>query len=92
MANDISSGNWRIDTLPFSYPYPVKIINSNWTDQSTANDQIVFQQQNGKPLIDSKAQTPNYQQNFGFMGWFTSGIKGVILTSGVLNISVGSGK
>lgn len=92
MANDISSGNWRIDTLPFSYPYPVKIVNANWTDQTAAGDQLIATQGNGKPLIDSKAQQANFQQNFGNLGWYTSGIKVTKLDSGVLNINVGSGR
>jgi len=91
MANDISSTVWRIDTLPFAYTGPVYIIGANWTDQVTAGDQCVFQTTGSKPIIDSKAQTANYQQNFGKLGW-QNGIKGVTLTSGVLNIAVGAGK
>jgi len=77
--------------LPFAYTGPVKIIGANWTDQTAAGDQIVFQTTASKPIIDSKAQEANYQQNFGVLGW-QNGIKGVTLASGVLNIAVGAGK
>lgn len=91
MANDISGSVWRIDTTPFSYAYPVKIVSANWTDQQNVGDQVVLQTTASKPIIDSQAQQINFQQNFGFLGW-QNGIKIVTLDSGVLNLSVGAGK
>lgn len=91
MANDISTGVWRIDTLPFTYPFRVKIISADWSDQTSAGDSLVFTQANGKPLFDSKAQQPNFLQNLGRKDW-VNGITGVTLTSGVLTLNVGAGK
>ena len=91
MANDISSTVWRIDTLPFSYTAPVKIKTLNWTDATSAGDQVVIQTTAGKPIVDSIAQQPNFQQNFGELGW-QNGLQVTTLTSGVVNIAVGAGK
>jgi hypothetical protein len=91
IANDISGTVFRIDTLPFSYPYPVKIVTAQWTDAVSAGDQVVMQNTASKPIIDSQASSPNFQQNFGFLGW-QNGIKVTTLTSGVLQLSVGGGK
>lgn len=92
MANDITGAVWRLDSTPFSYPYPgVKIVNANWTDAQNLGDQAVLQTTASHPIIDSKAQGPNYQQHFGFLGW-QNGVKLVTLNSGVLNLSVGAGK
>lgn len=91
MANDISSNIWRIDTVPFTYAFPVKIIMANWTDQANINDRLLVKQSNGKPLFDSQAQQTNFQQNFGNQGW-VSGITLVNLDSGVLTLAVGGGK
>jgi hypothetical protein len=91
MANDISGVVWRIDTLPFSYAFPVKIVTAQYTDAVSTGDQVVMQNTAGKPIIDSQASSPNFQQNFGFLGW-QNGIKVTTLTSGVLQLSVGGGK
>lgn len=91
MANSISGTVWRIDTLPFTYKYPVKITGANWTDQTAVGNQIVVKDNGGNTIIDSKAQQVNFQQNFGNLGWQT-GITVTTLDSGVLTISVGGGK
>lgn len=91
MANDISGNVWRIDALPFSYAFPVKITQANWTDQSNLGDKVVVTNAAGKPIIDSAAQQPNFQQNFGNLGWH-NGVTVSTLDSGVLNIAVGGGK
>ena len=91
MANDISSSVWRIDTVPFSYAFPVKIDTINWSDQTSAGDRLVLQTTASKPVIDSIAQQPNFQQNFGKLGW-QNGLKLVTLDSGVVSIAVGAGK
>jgi len=77
--------------LPFSYAFPVKIVVAQWTDATSAGDQIVVQNTASVPIIDSQASSPNFQQNFGFLGW-QNGIKVTTLTSGVLQLSVGGGK
>lgn len=80
-----------MDTVPFTYPYMVKIKNLVWTDQNNAGDRVVIQTVTGKPIIDSKAQAANYQQNFGEMGYQQS----LVLTeldSGVITINVGANK
>lgn len=69
----------------------MKIISANWTDQTSIGDQVVLRTTAGLPIIDSKAQQPNFQQNFGFLGW-QNGLVLVTLDSGVLNLSVGGGK
>ena len=92
MANNISGPVWRIDTLPFSYTGPVKMVNTTWTEAATAGDQLVIQSQDSKTIIDDKAYATNYDKNFGFLGWYPTGIKVTTLTSGVVLISVGSGK
>jgi hypothetical protein len=91
IANSISANPWRIDTLPFSYPYRVKIDTANWTDQTSLGDAIVFTDINGNTIIDSKAQAPNYQQNFNTIRW-VEGLVGVTLDSGVLTVAIGAGK
>lgn len=91
MANDIASTVWRIDTLPFTYPYRLKIVSAIWSDQVAAGDSIVATQSNGKPLFDSKAQEANYLQDLGRKDW-VNGITMVTLTSGVLTLNVGAGK
>ena len=91
MANDISGRTWRIDTLPFSYPYQVKLKSIQWTDQAAAGDQLVVKTVSGLPIIDSKAQQANYQQNFGEMGYQPS-LAVTTLTSGVVIINPGSNK
>jgi hypothetical protein len=92
MANDITGPVWRIDTLPFSYTGPVKLVNVSWTEAATAGDQLVMQSTASKPIIDDKAYAANYDKNFGFLGWYPTGIKVTTLTSGIILISVGSGK
>jgi len=91
IANDVSGNSWRIDTLPFSYAYPIKIREAQWTDQTNAGDQLVVQTVAGKPIIDSKAQEANFQQNFGQLGYQPS-LKVTTLTSGVLIINPGANK
>ena len=92
MANDISGEVWRIDTLPFAYTGPVKIVNLSWLEAGTAGDQFVMQTTAGKPIIDSKCYAANYPQVFGFLGMHATGIKITTLTSGVVQIVVGAGK
>lgn len=82
---------WRIDTLPFSYPYRVKIQNAQWTEAVSTGDQMAVTDSAGTPVIDSQASSPNFQQNFGFLGW-QNGLIVTTLTSGVLQLSVGGGK
>ena len=91
MANDISGGTWRLDTVPFTYPYMVKIKNMSWTDQNNAGDQLVIQTITGKPIIDSKAQQANFQQNFGEYGYQQSFVL-TKLDSGVVIVNVGANK
>ena len=91
MANDVSGAQWRVDTLPFAQTGPVYIIGANWTGETTTGDACVFQTTASKPVIDSKASSTDFQQNYGTLGW-QNGLKGVTLTSGVLTISVGAGK
>ena len=92
MANDITGAVWRIDTLPFAYTGPVKIVNASWLEGGTVGDQLVMQTTASKPIIDSKCYALDYPQVFGFLGWFPTGIKVVTLTSGVLQLSVGAGR
>ena len=91
MANDISTGVFRVDTLPFSYRQPVKLVNINWTDQANAGDQVVITDYAGKAVFDQKAAGANQMFNSGLLGW-QNGIVVTKLDSGVLNISVGAGK
>jgi hypothetical protein len=91
MANDASTTQWRIDSLPFTYPYRVYIAQLNWTDQTAVGNQVVITQANGKPIIDSRAQQINFQQNFGKLGW-VNGITVATLDSGVIEINVGGNK
>lgn len=92
MANDITGPVWRIDTLPFIYKGPVKIVNLTWTDQAAIGDALVIQTLANKPVVDSKAYAVNFVQNFGFLGWYPTGIQVTTLGSGVVQISVGAGK
>ena len=80
-----------MDTLPFSYPYRTKITALQWTDQTSAGDHLVITDSNGKTIVDSRAQTPNYQQSFLNILW----VDGVVITtldSGVVSIAVGAGR
>ena len=92
MANDIGNGVWIIDTLPFVYNGPVKLVNVTWTEQVAAGDQFVMKSKAGNIIIDDKAYAANFDHNFGFLGWKTSGIQITTLTSGKVMISVGAGK
>lgn len=91
MANDISSGVWRIDTLPFSYAFRVKIISADWSDATTIGHRLIATQANGKPLFDTMANQVNYLQGLGRKDW-VNGITVTTLDSGVLTINVGAGK
>jgi hypothetical protein len=91
MANDISSANWRLDTTPFSYAFPVKINNINWTEQISPGDEVILNDTNGKLVAKSKAQQANFQQNFGKLDW-QRGLTLNKIDSGVLVIQVGAGK
>lgn len=96
MANDISTGVWRIDTAPFTYKYPVKITNLNITD-ATAADHIVITQANGKPLVDFTASAGDLDYRVGGLLWAENGIAigaGGLGAGGtaVVQIAVGAGK
>lgn len=91
MANTISTNPWRIDTLPFSYPYRTKLTGVQWTDQTSAGDHLVVTDTNGNTIIDSRAQTPNYQQSFLNILW-VDGFVVTVLDSGVLSVAVGAGR
>lgn len=82
---------WRIDTVPFSYPYRLKIVSADWSDQTAAGDALVATQFGGKPLFDTKAQQANFLQNLGKKDW-VNGLVVTTLTSGVLTLNVGAGK
>lgn len=96
MANDISTGVWRIDTAPFSYPYPVDVLNLNITNAATG-DHVVITQNNNKPLVDFTANASETDYRIGKLGWVQNGIKiasgglGVGGTAVVI-IAVGAGK
>ena len=66
-------------------------MNLNWTDQANAGDQLVITDFAGKAVFDQKATGANQMFNSGFLGW-QNGIVITTLDSGVVNISVGSGK
>lgn len=91
MANDITNGVWVIDTLPFVYTGPVKLVNVTWTEQVAAGDQFVMKDNAARIVIDDKAYAANFDHNFGFLGW-KRGITITTLTSGKVLISVGAGK
>ena len=91
MANDISGGVWRLDTVPFSYNATVKIVNLVWTDEGALGDSLVLQTISGKPIVDAKAAGADSSTYFGFFGWVPS-LRLVTLTSGVVMISVGAGR
>ena len=91
MANDISTGVWRIDTLPFSYQQQVKIDSLNWTDQANAGDQMIITNFAGKAVHDVKTQAANVPQTLGKLGW-QNGIVVTKLDSGVILIAVGAGR
>ena len=91
MANDISGNSWRLDTVPFTYPYELKIKQISWTDQANVGDQVILQTVAGKPILDSKAQQANFQQNFGELGWQPS-LTITKLDSGVIIINPGANK
>jgi hypothetical protein len=92
VANNITGAVWRIDTLPFSYSGPVKIVNAIWSEAVAAGDQLVMQTIDSRPIIDTKAYAANYDWTMGFLGWFPTGIKITTLTSGVVQIVVGAGR
>lgn len=83
---------WRLDTAPFSYPYPVKILNLNINGAGT--DHVVITQKNGQPLVDFTASAGDLQYRVGNLGW----AQGVVIGSGglgtgsVVEIAVGAGK
>jgi hypothetical protein len=93
MANDITSAIWRLDTAPFSYSYPVKIINLNITD-ATAADHVVLKDINGKTIVDFTANASELDYRIGNLGW----VRGVVITTGglgttaVVQIAVGAGR
>lgn len=96
MANDISTGVWRIDTAPFTYKFPVKITNLNILD-ATSGDHVVITQANGKPLVDFIASAGDTDYRVGGLLWAENGI--AIATGGlgvggtaVVQIAVGAGK
>lgn len=84
MANDISGAVWRIDTAPFSYNAPVKIVNFNATG---GTGRVVLTTVKGKPIIDLALPVVNS----GFIGWVPS-LMLVTLSGATINISVGAGR
>jgi hypothetical protein len=93
MANSISSGIWRIDTAPFSYTYPVKIMNLNITG-ATAADHVVLKDVNGNTIVDFTANASELDYRVGNLGW-TRGVviaTGGLGTSAIVTIAVGAGK
>lgn len=80
-----------MDTVPFSYPYRVKLTGVQWTNQTSAGDRVVVNDINGNTIIDSMAQTPDYQQSFLNILW-VEGFVVATLDSGVLSVAVGAGK
>jgi hypothetical protein len=93
MANDITSNPWTLNTIPFSYPYRVKITNLNITD-ATATDHVLIKDINGKTLVDFTASAGDLDYRIGNLGW----VNGVVLTTGglgasaVVTIAIGAGK
>lgn len=93
MANDISSSIWTLNTAPFSYSYPVKIMNLNITD-ATAADHVVLKDINGKTIVDFTANSAELDYRIGNLGW----VRGIVIASGglgttaVVTIAVGAGR
>jgi hypothetical protein len=93
MANDISANPWRIDTAPFSYPYPVKITNLNINDVA-GTDHVQIKDINGKIIVDYTGNTAEDEYRIGGLGW----VRGIVVSSGglgasaIVTIAVGAGK
>ena len=96
MANDVTSNPWRIDTVPFSYAFRVKITNLNITD-CTDGDHITIKDINGKIIVDFTAHTDgDLDYRIGGLLW----VNGVVVTTGglgaggtaVVTIAIGAGK
>lgn len=91
MPNNVTSGIWRIDTVPFTYSYPVKILNLNISD-ATAADHVVLNDINGHTVVDFTANASELDYRIGALGW-TRGLVLVSLgTTAVITIAVGAGK
>jgi hypothetical protein len=93
MANDIATAVWRLDTAPFSYAFPVKIMNLNITD-ATAADHVVITDINSHTIVDFTANASELDYRIGNLGW-VRGIKigsGGLGTTAVVTIAVGAGK
>lgn len=92
MANNFTGPIWRIDTVFTTASPPVKLVNVVWNEAATIGDQAIITTKDGRTLVDSKANQVNYSQSFSSINWASDGIKVPTLTSGVLLISIGSGK
>ena len=92
MANSAVGSVWRLDTAPFTYKFPVKVMNLNIS--AAAADHIVITQINGQPLVDFTATADELQYRVGNLGW-SQGIvigSGGLGTAGIVEIAVGAGK
>jgi hypothetical protein len=95
MANDITSGIWRLDTAPFTSGTMrrVKIINLNITN-ATAADHVIINDLNGKSIVDFTASAGDLDYRIGNLGW----VNGIVIpssglgTTAVVTIAVGAGK
>lgn len=88
MANDFSANPWYIDTvMPTAINQNCRLSSVTWSEQTAAGDQLVIVDRNGKIIIDTKAQSANYQQVLGGFGW-VAGFKVTVLTSGKLSIVI----
>ena len=93
MGNSATGAVWTLNTVPFSYLYPVKVENLNITD-CTASDHVVIKDAAGRTLVDFTATSSELQYRVGKLGW----VNGIVITTGglgtsaVVTIAVGAGK
>lgn len=88
MANNLTTNPWTIDTV-MSSPYKayVWIKDLTWDEQTAGGDQLVIIDQNGKPIIDTKASGANVYQRWGRIGP-VNGLQVTTLTSGKVTIAI----
>ena len=97
MANNISTGVWRLDTPGSSviWPFQVRIGNISWTNYPVgAAGTAVLQDGQGNDVFNASipdSQTSMMPITTGFIGW-CRGLKLISLSGGELLISVGAGK
>ena len=88
MANQLGTNPMTFtSTMATAYTANCRISNAVWSSQVTAGDELKIVDRNGNIIVDTKAQSANYQQALGGFGW-VQGFQITVLGSGTVSLVV----